>query len=130
MRISDWSSDVCSSDLVFGRGDGHQLGPVEEVGAHRFEDAALVHQLGAVREIAAEAATAAGRGLEARGRVAGDSPLHVARILVEKLGDGLVGDRGDVVKRRIGAERGMMLVDREGGVKGKRGAGGWVTGGW
>src|SRR3546814_18710246 len=47
--------------------------------------------------------------LDARGRDAGDSHLLVARILGEKLGDGIVGDRGDVVKRRIGAESRLLL---------------------
>src|SRR3546814_13526169 len=28
MRISDWSSDLCSSDLIIGREVGHRLQPV------------------------------------------------------------------------------------------------------
>src|SRR3546814_7725156 len=38
MRISDWSSDVCSSDLVFGRGAGVMPEPRErEIGTQRVE---------------------------------------------------------------------------------------------
>src|SRR3546814_1369031 len=33
MRISDWSSDVCSSDLVYLRGGFHALDTVNVVGA-------------------------------------------------------------------------------------------------
>src|SRR3546814_2857654 len=34
MRISDWSSDVCSSDLVFGRRSRRALGRVASAGRH------------------------------------------------------------------------------------------------
>src|SRR3546814_14807358 len=73
MRISDWSSDVCSSDLqylaLFDRGDGHlgpqvhqhlaraeQLGLLETVGrddqharAGDFHDASPLYPYGALR---------------------------------------------------------------------------------
>src|SRR3546814_6715315 len=48
MRISDWSSDVCSSDLVSadprdvdlrGQGAHEGIGPTAEVGHHRGRDA-------------------------------------------------------------------------------------------
>src|SRR3546814_16369569 len=36
MRISDWSSDVCSSDLAFANRHGGELDPVGDV-AHRID---------------------------------------------------------------------------------------------
>src|SRR3546814_9780135 len=44
MRISDWSSDVCSSDLLDGVGDPVDLG--DEVARVRDGDAVLLGDLG------------------------------------------------------------------------------------
>src|SRR3546814_13327194 len=46
MRISDWSSDVCSSDLAFKLSDpDHLLGETEDLGFARIEDVLLPTEL-------------------------------------------------------------------------------------
>src|SRR3546814_7686751 len=62
MRISDWSSDVCSSDLHAGRRGGHLL------------DADAEHEAGLLR----------GNGIQAlvdRGRAGGAGVFHAGRRL-------------------------------------------------
>src|SRR3546814_1107933 len=46
MRISDWSSDVCSSDLLLGSGFGHIDDSAVEIWA--FTREAGIHQIGAL----------------------------------------------------------------------------------
>src|SRR3546814_14170210 len=51
MRISDWSSDVCSSDLLLGLGQGKTTNPVNLLGNHHFTGLKIgnhTQQLGAV----------------------------------------------------------------------------------
>src|SRR3546814_7428246 len=91
MRISDWSSDVCSSDLVAGAGDG--LGEVGQplLGAERDDGLALRVQLDAeaARVVGAERAAQAGDA--ARGRVA----------VRARIGQGLRQLVDDVMRRRL-----------------------------
>src|SRR3546814_6393255 len=81
MRISDWSSDVCSSDLLFDLGeDGVEA--AENGGAVLLGDDALVHQHGAVRlgpgdVLGVESTVEADGGIDAlhhRRRAAGEAP--------------------------------------------------------
>src|SRR3546814_17471607 len=81
MRISDWSSDVCSSDLLFDLGeDGVEA--AENGGAVLLGDDALVHQHGAVRlgpgaVLGVESTVEAAGGIDAlhhRRRAAGEAP--------------------------------------------------------
>src|SRR3546814_6027906 len=64
MRISDWSSDVCSSDLRLREGAGVEAGHGREV--HRREDPVGVHVVDAgVHVEAARAQLRVGAGVEA-----------------------------------------------------------------
>src|SRR3546814_12557196 len=48
MRISDWSSDVCSSDLVSEPLAGHARGKCDTKGFRQAADTQLDHQIGAM----------------------------------------------------------------------------------
>src|SRR3546814_13383063 len=48
MRISDWSSDVCSSDLVSEPLAGHARGKCDTKGFRQAPDTQLDHQIGAM----------------------------------------------------------------------------------
>src|SRR3546814_19542868 len=88
MRISDWSSDVCSSDLRFGR----------ELGARRNEpDLALIEFVGG---IAANAHPHSGRDTP-QIRFADISP-HINRSIKAEAIDRALADRSE--ERRVGKE--------------------------
>src|SRR3546814_8724891 len=71
MRISDWSSDVCSSDLYLVGGD-EKLKPVLEEVLRRNAGEAEFHQ--AVREV-----------LESLGRVIAKHPYYMDNALIERI---------------------------------------------
>src|SRR3546814_19977160 len=103
MRISDWSSDVCSSDLVFLRSlDGVAEGVAEvEQGALAVLERVAFDDRGLVR-------AAAGDGFGQRVRVAAEQRV---RMRGEPVEEGRVDDR-DVIdhlrersdERRVGKE--------------------------
>src|SRR3546814_20812521 len=96
MRISDWSSDVCSSDLVFvDRVLALKLGD-QRAGAVDLQH--HVMRLAVFRDLVREAAQAPGLGLD-----------DLALIILDDLGGGL--DRKSVVSGKSGS----VSVDLGGG---------------
>src|SRR3546814_14586027 len=102
MRISDWSSDVCSSDLLAGA-------VVEaDLGAHAGEAPGLVEHAdreaaarGLFAEIVVEEEMAAGRGVSARYR----KIERAVAVIVDPL-DAMIGD----VERRPGGQDRKSVV--------------------
>src|SRR3546814_11364720 len=80
MRISDWSSDVCSSDLAVADITHHMTAAIFEAGTKRqgrIDCAAIGHRTGREGEIA---------GFERAGNVSGSAvAVVVARILAVEL---------------------------------------------
>src|SRR3546814_1361859 len=91
MRISDWSSDVCSLPIFAGAGDGRGEVGQPLLGAERDDGLALRVQLDAeaARVVGAERAAQAGDA--ARGRVA----------VRARIGQGLRQLVDDVLRRRL-----------------------------
>src|SRR3546814_12091053 len=106
MRISDWSSDVCSSDLAAGgalphfaqRGDFRLVG-IGECGLQRRRHGGIVE-----RSEAKLAATRTDRRQKALGRVADEEEQAVGRRFFEILEQG-VGAASFGVVARVDEER-------------------------
>src|SRR3546814_16572486 len=99
MRISDWSSDVCSSDLRALLGAVGQPGGVAEGGAAHAEFfRALGHQLGEVDLGAAERLSDDNRGVV--GRLGGERQ------------DGIFDGNARSEERRVGKECGSTCRSR------------------
>src|SRR3546814_20195006 len=99
MRISDWSSDVCSSDLV----DVGDVVALEEVARHGLDFCGRDHLAGAVDDAVVGAVAAQENGFAAQehGRHAGCSVVALADLGVEKER----AELGVRVVRRAGAGR-------------------------
>src|SRR3546814_19194700 len=102
MRISDWSSDVCSSDLIVGQGERLVDGlDVVAAGVARRRD---LHLLAVDVDLAAVGRIGAGQHLDERrlaGTVVAQHADHLARIEV----DGDVVDRLDAAEALADAAR-------------------------
>src|SRR3546814_7206491 len=101
MRISDWSSDVCSSDLL-----AHRMACVEEAVDHRQSDALPDGQAATD-----ETAFAVVRGrLAIFDHIAVDRGLldHVGEILLVHVGNSAVG----MARGEIGRKEGMWVLGR------------------
>src|SRR3546814_10978455 len=109
MRISDWSSDVCSSDLV----DVGDVVALEEVARHGLDFCGRDHLAGAVDDAVVGAVAAQENGFAAQehGRPAGCSVVALADLGVEadraELRVGLRSREGAVRPPQPGAARGQ-----------------------
>src|SRR3546814_11931142 len=88
MRISDWSSDVCSSDLVRQRGDAERLALVDSEAP--VAAAVAPHQLGDLDRPAGSELPAAAPGGEVepahRRAPPGDRPVAVGKMRAVEIG--------------------------------------------
>src|SRR3546814_19608851 len=103
MRISDWSSDVCSSDLLLGIATFDPGRRANDAGAddmigHRVDDLAgiAIVALQVARAIADDLLAGPDLGI---GAVAGGPPAHRAMIAERSV-------NGQPEERRVGTERG------------------------
>src|SRR3546814_17104559 len=100
MRISDWSSDVCSSDLDAGRGMKHGF-PVQRGRIHRV----LAFRADMAGQIEVDAGAPAGFGFDADFALA---LMHEAENLAEAearpLAHRFGGEEGRSEERRVGKE--------------------------
>src|SRR3546814_3979807 len=105
MRISDWSSDVCSSDLIEERAQAFARSQNPE---RRVEDVLALGRQKQIRRAYADAAAA----LAATGK---DEDLALAEDIV-----GFVADMPAAVSRRLERAREIMIADRAEGAAGSR----------